>query len=269
MRVFAISDLHVDYAENLDWIEGALNHSHEQDILILAGDVSDDLELLQRVFSLLTEKFHKLLFVPGNHELWLRDSSESCSLRKFERVRKLCRESGVIDSLYVHGNITFVPMFSWYDYSFAEPDRHLLRAWRDFAACRWPSDMETSASINKYFLDLNVPLLDQKNELVISYSHFLPRIDLMPERIPLKKRRVYPVLGSNALGLQLSRLCPDIHVYGHSHVNRAVTLDGIQFVNNAYGYPGEDRIARKNLYCIYDDSFSARDQLTAAGNGPL
>ncbi|MEX2130135.1 MAG: metallophosphoesterase [Pseudohongiellaceae bacterium] len=267
MRIFAISDLHVDYPENLDWIESAIDQSCQHDLLILAGDVSDDLALLRRIFLFLTRKFLKVLFVPGNHELWLRDGSEDCSLRKFASVRKLCNETGVIDSLYVHGHITFVPLFSWYDYSFAEPDRHLQRAWRDFGACRWPPEMQTCADINRYFLNLNLPLLDSTNELVISYSHFLPRIDLMPARIPPKKRKVYPVLGSNALGHQVRRLRPDIHVYGHSHVNRAVTLDGIRFINNAYGYPGEDRIARKHLFCIYDDSYPVATGQTAAGGG--
>src|SRR5438309_8459612 len=43
-------------------------------------------------------------------------------------------------------------------------------------------------------------LNDERNSMagnkVITYSHFLPRIDLMPEFIPSAHRIMYPVLGS-------------------------------------------------------------------------
>lgn len=88
---------------------------------------------------------------------------------------------------------------------------------------------------------------------VISFSHFLPSIDLMPPSIPLHHRYLYPVLGSYALERQLRRLGATLHVYGHSHVNRRVTLDGVGYINNAFGYPSETKIAAKRLVCIYDE----------------
>ena len=89
--------------------------------------------------------------------------------------------------------------------------------------------------------------------MVISYSHFVPRIDLMPNRIPLERRNIYPVLGSVHLGSQVAKLKPDLHIYGHSHVNQSMVLDGIHYVNNAFGYPSELRITSKQLRCVYRD----------------
>lgn len=253
MRVYAISDLHVDYPENLQWVESLAARQYQQDILILAGDVTDDTDLLLQVLRHLVGAFRKVLFVPGNHELWISNGRHQCSLQKFHEIRQRCRDAGVICEPYTLGRITFVPLFSWYDYSFARPDRHLLRAWRDYRACRWPAELADSDAISRHFLSMNHAALASSNQLVISYSHFLPRIDLMPDRIPANKRKVYPVLGSAGLGQQLAQLQPDIHVYGHSHVNRAIELDGIRFVNNAFGYPGEERISRKQLYCIHTE----------------
>ena len=71
MRVFALSDVHVDYPENLEWVLGLSNIDYQNDVLILAGDVSDDLKKLELVFEALLGKFCKVLFVPGNHELWV------------------------------------------------------------------------------------------------------------------------------------------------------------------------------------------------------
>ena len=73
----------------------------------------------------------------------------------------------------------------------------------------------------------------------------------MPSRIPEHKRHVYPVLGSELLGEQVDQLQPDIHVYGHSHVNQSRRINGTLYINNAFGYPTEAHIARKQLRCIY------------------
>jgi Icc-related predicted phosphoesterase len=87
---------------------------------------------------------------------------------------------------------------------------------------------------------------------VISYSHFLPRIDLVPSYVPTRHRVLDPVLGSVRIEQQLRRLQPDIHVYGHSHINRSLKIDGVRYINNAYGYPQEDVIAAKRLLCIHE-----------------
>lgn len=252
MRVFAISDVHVDYPENLQWILQLSQHDYQNDILILAGDVSDSMDLLAQVFASLEGKFKALLFVPGNHELWLTNQEYDCSLDKFEAIKLLADKCGVHTSLLEFENLSFVPLLSWYDFSFGEPDRHLKRAWRDFRACSWPAHLHDSNEVAEFFHQKNLPLLGTENKTVISYSHFLPRIDVMPDRIPRHRRRVYPVLGSAGLGEQLKQLKPDIHVYGHSHVNQSIELDAIRYVNNAFAYPSESRISRKRLHCVHE-----------------
>lgn len=252
MRVFAVSDIHVDYVENLDWILNLDDSEYSCDILILAGDVTDKMSLLRQVFDALVVKFKAVLFVPGNHELWVQEEGFDCSLKKFEAVADLCVSCGVHAGIYELDDISFVPLYSWYDFSFGEPDRHLRRAWRDFRACSWPEHLPESQAVSEYFLSLNIPNLAISNKTVISFSHFLPRIDVMPKEIPEKRRNVYPVLGSEALGVQVKQLNPAIHVYGHSHVNQAIEIDDIHYVNNAFAYPSETTIARKQLKCIYE-----------------
>lgn len=252
MRVFAVSDIHVDYPENLDWILGLDKRDYGDDILILAGDVTDKLPLLEQVFASLAACFKAVLFVPGNHDLWIQDDDFDCSLAKFEAINALCRDCGVHADLFELPGISFVPLYSWYDFSFGEPDRRLRRAWRDFRACSWPEHLPESRDVSEHFLSMNIPKLATSNEVVISYSHFLPRIDVMPQRIPLERRNVYPVLGSEALGEQIKQLKPNIHVYGHSHVNQSIQIDDIEYVNNAFAYPSESRIARKQLHCILE-----------------
>ena len=266
MRVFALSDVHADYPENLEWLLSINDLEYRHDVLILAGDISHDMLILRRVFKSLAGKFRDVLFVPGNHELWVAgvngangvngvDEPEfRCSLEKFYAVLKLCEEEGIRSTVCHYGGVSLIPLFSWYDFSFGEPDRHLLRAWRDFRACRWPRRLDSVAAVSTYFLQKNLSSLEISNEIVISCSHFLPRIDVMPAGIPEKRRKVYPVLGSTGLGEQVMRLNPDIHVYGHSHVNQLIELENTVYVNNAFAYPGEGRIARKRLHCVLDQA---------------
>lgn len=45
----AISDVHVDYKENMDWLRAIPEHKHQQDVLIVAGDLTDQQSLLREV----------------------------------------------------------------------------------------------------------------------------------------------------------------------------------------------------------------------------
>lgn len=104
VRVWAISDVHSDYADNEAWVRAlaSANKGFENDVIIVAGDVSDCSATLLRTMedemegvewrdrrervgecSLIahnltappvafTAAFSQVFFVPGNHDVWLR-----------------------------------------------------------------------------------------------------------------------------------------------------------------------------------------------------
>lgn len=250
MRVFALSDVHIDYDVNARWLAGLSSSDYQDDVLILAGDISDNFELLARCFETVSRRFHEVLYVPGNHDLWvIRDEARRSSFEKFDLVRQLALGFGVsLTPLHVDG-LDIVPLLGWYDYSFGQPTPELFELWADYRACVWPSDVEGVAA---RFAEANEAALRVRGANIISCSHFLPRIDVMPDYIPPAKRILYPVLGTTRLEAQIRALGSRIHVYGHSHVNRQVTIDGVRYVNNAFGYPNESRIAAKRLLCIWE-----------------
>jgi len=252
MRVFAVSDVHVDYQDNKKWLLGLSSVDYLDDVVILAGDLTDDLQLLEECFNDISAKFSKVLFVPGNHELWVSRDRRFNSIEKYQQISELAISTGVSMTPTHFGTLSIVPLFSWYDFSFATPDKKLMDTWMDFRACVWPDNKQPS-EITDYFLDKNKVNLSVRNETVISFSHFLPRIDLMPIYIPPAYHYLYPALGSDLLEEQIRVLKPNIHVYGHSHVNRKLTLGGVQYINNAFGYPSEDSITVKELICIYEN----------------
>jgi hypothetical protein len=140
-------------------------------------------------------------------------------------------------------------LLSWYDYTFGEPGETLRATWMDFAACRWPEGTQ-ARDVSERFAAMNPPTPPLGANRVVTFSHFMPRIDLMPASVPEAVRMLFPVFGSTRLDTQVRRLGADTHVYGHSHLNRTKRIDGVTYINNAFGYPYEDQIALKRLIPI-------------------
>ncbi|MBT8339104.1 MAG: metallophosphoesterase [Desulfatitalea sp.] len=252
MKIYTVSDIHIDFHENHGWLTSLSSVDYQDDILILAGDIADAIESLKAAFEILSDTFHGVCYVPGNHDLWLRHGTWHDSMEKFHSILKLADQYGINTKPVEFGNVTIIPLFGWYDYSFGEPSVDLRRSWVDYVACRWEKGMNDD-DITQYFLSLNERALEIKNRCVITFSHFVPRIDVMPSFIPKHRRYLYPVLGTNLLEHQIRRIHPRIHIYGHTHVNRQVKIDNITYINNAYGYPHEGAITRKKLFCVYSD----------------
>lgn len=257
MRLFAVSDLHTDYKTNREWISDLSNSDYQGDVIIIAGDISANLKLLIWSLQQFKAKFRHVFYVPGNHDLWIRSEELMHSWDKFGQILALCQYLEILTEPYSFEQLTIVPLFSWYDYSFGQPHEDLQARWVDFHACQWQfrDDEQSLAScpdlvyrVTSHFLNMNVARLDLNNKFVISFSHFMPRLDILPSHIQPDRYLLSPVLGSQRLETQLRQLKPQIHIYGHSHINnRCRTLEGTTYINNAYGYPSEGQIASKRL----------------------
>lgn len=256
MRLFAISDIHIDYPDNAHWVEQVSDVDYRNDLLILAGDLTEDRRLLAWCLGRFAAKFRQVLFVPGNHDLWVRhEPADMCSFRKFDQVMAIAADAGVSMRTYRYDNTVVVPLLGWYDYSFGAPGSDLRKLWMDYRACRWP-DGFGSEQVTEHFLRMNPDTLPNAKpaERVVTFSHFLPRIDLIPFFVPRAMRHLDPVLGSTGIERQLRLLGSVLHVYGHSHINRRIKLDGVTYINNAFGYPQESAIAARRLIEIVHDT---------------
>lgn len=275
MRVFALSDIHVDYEENLRWIEELPRSEYVNDVLILAGDISHDRQLFVRALEELRGRFCRVFFVPGNHDLWLRSDDPGTSLDKCEQLLDCCRQMDVqTEPACVHGRnhspaVWIVPIYSWYVKPEEDPAESLfvpkrgedsrMRMWVDNRAIRWPS-FDGQITPAAYFLSRNSAIPDAKDDaVVISFSHFVPRRELLfPTLCELKALGLPPidpqprfnfsrVAGCHGLERTIRSLRSRIHLYGHQHRNRRRHIDGITYISHCLGYPRErlqGRIAR-------------------------
>ena len=265
MRIFFVSDIHIDFTENAQWIKHISEKKYLQDALIFAGDAAHDLQTLQTMLLQLKSKFKEFFFVPGNHDLWIHNSDWADSLNKFEALIEWCtrhkihtvpRSLGLKDKYPVR----IVPLFSWYSGPEEGDDSLYLekpgedpenRMWSDNYYIRWPQTKEGFRA-STYFTALNVEALKEKSLLpVISFSHFLPRREMMfgdslkpnPEKIRKYDRRpefnFSRVAGSYLIEEQIRELNSVVHIYGHQHINRDRVLDGVRYTAHCLGYPGE------------------------------
>ncbi len=250
MRIFAISDLHTDFVENRRLVEEIPKRSYKDDVLIVAGDIADQIETIKRTLSVLRASFKMVFFTPGNHELWVRGETYD-SIEKLSRILKLCDSLDVQHSPRRVENAWVVPLFSWYDSAFDTEgdDGAELDGWADFHFCKWPREIGEKF---EYFVELNRPNITSYDGPVISFSHFLPRIELLPSRDYLRFKSLPRVAGCSLIERQIRELKSIIHVFGHSHINRDCVLDGVRYVQNALSYPRERFVTGLALKEILD-----------------
>lgn len=180
---------------------------------------------------------------------------------KFEELLLFCEHRGIKTKPEKIENLWIVPLFSWYDSSLegheklSKADADNLKGWSDLIFCKWPKDYLPIKLYekNEEFLS-SLPKF--RDAPVITFSHMVPRRDLLPPKAYLNYKFLPYVMGSVKLEEQIRSLNPIIHCYGHSHITGEWLIDGIRYVQNAMGYPRE-RLYRnpklKQIWPIYND----------------
>src|SRR5919109_2531785 len=238
MRILAISDLHTDFKENRRFLEQLSGTAYREDVLIVAGDIADRLPIVQWTLALLRAKFRQVLYLPGNHELWVR-KGQGTSVEKFFMLLELCKALDVQTGPAKIEGFWIVPLFSWYEASFDldnSADVNTLHGWADFHLCKWPREV---GQVADFFLQMNEPTLKSYDGPVISFSHVLPRRDLLPATANLRLKGLPKVAGCTALDAHIRRLKSQIHVFGHSHISCDRLIDGVRYIQNPLRYPHE------------------------------
>ncbi|HKP13761.1 MAG TPA: serine/threonine protein phosphatase, partial [Blastocatellia bacterium] len=106
----------------------------------------------------------------------------------------------------------------------------------DFHYCKWPQEIRHP---HEYLAGLNSPNIKSYDGAVISFSHFLPRLELLPAKEGLRFKGLTQVAGCGLIERQIRELKSAVHVFGHSHINRDCEIEGVRYVQNALAYPAE------------------------------
>jgi predicted phosphohydrolase len=132
MKIVYTSDLHYDASpHNPEAIRqvAAEFKKLEPDVVILAGDLGDTLDSLEKVLTCFADIDAARLLVPGNHDLWIEPGKGfgqgSDSGEKYASlIPALAGRLDFVDlgqGPFYLGNVGFVGSLGWYDYTLADP----------------------------------------------------------------------------------------------------------------------------------------------------
>jgi 3',5'-cyclic AMP phosphodiesterase CpdA len=255
--LYAVSDLHAAIPANRVLVDG-IRPGTDDDWLVVAGDVAERVDDVAAVLALLAGRFARVVWAPGNHELWW-SRGEPEELRGEARYRELvarCRELGVLtpeDPFEVWdgpgGPVTVAPLFVLYDHTFRPPgtttreealdaayaagvvcgDEYALRpdpypTHDDWCHARVAYGerrlAEAADPAAPYLLVNHFPLVRQPTE-VLWYPEFAQWC------------------GTELTADWHTRFPTAAVVYGHLHIPRTTWYDGVRFEEVSLGYPRE------------------------------
>jgi len=119
----------------------------------------------------------------------------------------------------------------------------------DFFRCRFPGLDQRDESVAAHFDALNDGLEAQVAALrakhpgapLVTFSHFVPRLELVPEKRFLFVPALNKAVGSRFLDARVRALGPDAHIFGHTHFSWDATLGGIRYIQPCLAYSSERR----------------------------
>ncbi len=243
--LWAVSDLHAAVKRNGGHID-AIEPADPSDWLIVAGDVAERPELIIQVMEQLAERFHTVIWTPGNHELFCKSADRHRGRDKYTMLVQAMRGIGVItpeDRYPVFGGVTVCPLFTLYDYSFRGPDLTVEEA---LAAAEEKQVVMTDAFAIAPFVDIRAWCWDR-----LAYTtKRLSRINgptILVNHWPLVQEPVQRMRWSEIAlwcGTRHTRTWPQRYnaqkvVYGHLHMPGVTTVDGVEHVEVSLGYPRE------------------------------
>ena len=256
--LWAISDLHTGHTGNKPVTE-SLYPSTPDDWLIVAGDVAERTDEIHWALDLLRKRFAKVIWVPGNHELWTtnRDPMQIFGKARYDYLVNMCDEMGIVTPEHPFpvwteegGPATIVPMFLLYDYTFL------------------PQGAATKAEGLAIARERNVVGTD---EFLLSAEPYATRDAWCRDRVSYTRKRLedldwmtptvlvnhfplvrepcdamfYPEFalwcGTTATADWHTRYNAVCSVYGHLHIPRTTWYDGVRFEEVSVGYPREWR----------------------------
>jgi 3',5'-cyclic AMP phosphodiesterase CpdA len=256
-KLVAISDLHVRYEENREIVRG-LRPASDDDWLLVAGDVGEVAADVEWALTLLAGRFAKVVWVPGNHELWTTPD-DPLTLRgeaRYLHLVDLCRRLGIVtpeDPYPVWegdgGPAVIVPLFVLYDYTFrpagTTSQRQALAVAEDAGVIGTdqyllhPDPYPSREAWCRERLKLT------EARLAAELPEGLPTI--LVNHFPLVREptRVlrYPEFalwcGTEATADWPRRFNAAAVVYGHLHIPRLIWHDGVPHQEVSLGYPRE------------------------------
>ncbi len=227
------------------------------DWLIVAGDIAETMAVIEEVFKRLADRFEKVIWTPGNHELWTTpdDPIKARGVARYEHLVDRCRALGVVTPedeypIWRTDDESFMvaPLFLLYDYSFRLPEHETVEQGLAYAYDRglvfsdemllhpdpYPSRQDWCAA-RVEATERRLAALPENMRTVL-ISHF--PLHRGPTRM-LRHQHLAMWCGTELTADWHQRFRAAAAVYGHLHIPVTLEYDGVRFEEVSLGYPRE------------------------------
>lgn len=254
MKLYAISDLHLGYEINQQTLQAL--PAQPGDWLIIAGDVGETETHLRFALKTLTERFERLLWVPGNHDLWTMPGETLRGEAKYYHWVRICHEYGVFtpEDPYPQWSgegepCILAPLFTLYDYTF-RPDNVPVEQ-----AVTWAA--ETGVVCSDEYLLYSDPYPSRSDWCLARCNYTEQRLQEAQNGLPFVLINHFPLrrdlirlfkiprfsiwCGTRQTEAWHMRFPTLAVVYGHLHIPATDYRDGVRFEEVSWGYPQQWR----------------------------
>lgn len=230
-------------------------------VLVIAGDIGHDNNQNQWLLQILKQFYPTILFVFGNHDLYLMDTDSQIYFDKnsLNRWQEMKKKAEAIDGVTVlDGNtvkiegVTFGGTGAWYDFSYGTM---FLNATLQTIHKNWCNRSNDSRKIFGEPTDVITFSNREKSKLF----SLVPEVDIIVTHVPPLIPRLFDITYDGELSNSffymsireyIDQLKNKIWIYGHVHTRNYVRTMGCDFFNAAVGYPTEGRLDRKGIVRI-------------------
>jgi putative phosphoesterase len=252
MRIGVLSDIHVDLEHAapegvLDGLAAAVTENAVE-AMIIAGDVANDYRVtLQTLRALEQRTGVKVLFVPGNHDIWTERHPRMSSWDIYDALLDFSGNLAAGPRQLPNGWVVIGDL-GWYDFSFGgsqyspeEFERMQIgaRLWQDKLKAVWN---RPTRDVHRFFLEkLDSQLTQHAGRNIILVTHVVPIRDFTVQPPDAAWNYLNAFLGSSRYGELALAHGVGISISGHVHYRRQKTVGKTTFICNCLNYASEWR----------------------------
>ena len=271
MFIDIISDLHIDQWDtslhNLYPCGAIKNYpfkfpKSESKILIIAGDIADDLDLAIEYLDMIskTTKYEKILYTDGNHE-HVYKYPELFSIDEIDKKIKKLNNNKIVylpKHTFKIGKVVFTGCCGWWDYdnNNLNSKKQKLKYFKNWIPELTIQDNKDfidntikQANIEYKKLDTELSLISKNTDTqkVVIVTHTVPDIKFVSEG------KFY---SSTELNTNMSNIIKKYNklishwIFGHTHDTFELIKDNIHFVCNPRGRPEDLNRIKYNITTI-------------------
>ncbi len=251
MKTAVISDIHIDINKEYDVLGGIAEYvrRHAVELLLIAGDItSTPAQTIEAVQSLEELSGAKVLYVPGNHDMWNKDSAYESNDKIYEMYLAdghcLSGKTFETDKHVIIGDV------AWYDYSFGNHEKFTHEAFEQmtYEGRTWQDSLfNTWSAKNKercqWFLERFTRLIDEskgKGKEIVLMTHMISHEAFA---VPESMNHIWSYFNAFLGSRELTRLCAEKQVKysicGHVHYRNTFTENGVTWMCRCLNYHTE------------------------------